>query len=114
MSTSESSTRALCDPYARPTPDVAANACADTEEREPMATTCCVVDACSAATKRSAIHPVPSTPQRRLGTESGDGRRGAGSASGSEGADTAYLLGIVVQASGHSTGGGSSAHLPAS
>ena len=60
-------------------------------------TTRCVVDPWRAATKRSAIHPVPSTPQRRLGTEPGDGRRGAGRASGSGRDDTAYLLGRGVR-----------------
>ena len=71
-----------------------ANASAEAWVRDPTATTRCVVDACSDATKRDAIHPVPSTPQRRLGTDEGDGRRGAGRASGSEGVDTAYLLGF--------------------
>ena len=74
-------------------PKAAAKASAEACVRDPTATTCCVVEACRDATKREAIHPVPSTPQRRLGTDGGDGRRGAGRASGSERVDTAYLLG---------------------
>ena len=77
---------------------MAANASAEAWVRDPTATTRCVVEACNDATKREAIHPVPSTPQRRLGTDEGDGRRGAGRASGSERDDTAYLS--VVWAAG--------------
>ena len=50
---------------------VAANASAEACVRDPTATTRWVVEACSDATKREAIHPVPSTPQRRLGTDDG-------------------------------------------
>src|SRR5690349_22683532 len=70
-----------------------AKASAESWVRDPTATTRWVVDACSDATKREAIRPVPSTPQRSDGTESGEGRRGAGRASGSERDVTAYLLG---------------------
>ena len=49
--------------------------------RLPTATTCWVVSFCSAATKRSAIQPVPITPQRSVGASRGSGTRGAGSPS---------------------------------
>src|SRR5512142_3152594 len=91
MSTAGSATRAPDGLSALSIALVAAKASAEACVREPTATTRCVVEARSAATKRDAIQPVPSTPQPRLGTESGDGRRRAGGASGSGRAGTAYL-----------------------
>ena len=57
-------------------PTRSANSFADATEREPTATTCWRVLRRSEPMNRSAIHPVPSTPQRRAGAAIGSGARG--------------------------------------